>query len=59
MLSATKSGFVNGLNLILLIAALLTFLAAVISFFLIREKDFVEGQGRQGRASRAPKQTVP
>jgi Na+/melibiose symporter-like transporter len=59
VLSATKSGFVNGLNLILLIAALLTFLAAVISFFLIREKDFVEGQGRQGRASRAPKQTVP
>jgi EmrB/QacA subfamily drug resistance transporter len=59
VLAATKSGFVSGLNLILLIAALLTFLAAIISFFLIREKDFVEGQGRQGRAPRPPKQTTP
>ncbi len=47
--SATKAGFVSGLNLILLISALLTFLAAVLSFFLVREKDFVEGQGRSRR----------
>jgi EmrB/QacA subfamily drug resistance transporter len=51
--AATKAGFVNGLNLILLISALLTFLAAVMSFFLIRERDFVEGQGR---TPHAPKQ---
>ena len=49
--SAVRAGFVDGLNLILLISALLTFLAAVISFFLIREKDFVAGQGSTGRAS--------
>jgi EmrB/QacA subfamily drug resistance transporter len=47
--AATRAGFVDGLNLILLISALLTFLAAIISFFLIREKDFVEGQGRAAR----------
>jgi hypothetical protein len=45
--SAAKAGFVDGLNLILLIAALLTLLAAVLSFFLIRDKDFVEGQGHE------------
>ncbi|MCL5734836.1 MAG: MFS transporter [Actinobacteria bacterium] len=48
--AATRAGFVDGLNLILLIAALLTFLAAVTSFFLIREKDFVADQGRSARA---------
>ncbi len=53
--SAARAGFVDGLNLILLITGLLTFLAAIVSFFLIREKDFVEGQGR---APRAPKVTV-
>jgi EmrB/QacA subfamily drug resistance transporter len=46
-----RAGFVNGLNLILLVSALLTFSAAVLSFFLIREKDFVEGQGRVSRTS--------
>ena len=44
----TRAGFVNGLNLILLIAALLSFLTAALSFVLIRERDFVEGQGRAG-----------
>ncbi len=47
--TAARTGFVGGLNLILLIAALLTFLAAILSFLLIREKDFVEGQGRARR----------
>jgi EmrB/QacA subfamily drug resistance transporter len=42
---AVRAGFADGLNLILLIAALLSFLAAILSFFLIREKDFVAGQG--------------
>jgi hypothetical protein len=54
--SAARAGFVDALNLILLIAGLLTFLAAITSFFLIREKDFVEGQGR---APRAPTQIPP
>ena len=44
--TATRMGFVDGLNFILLIAALLAFLAAILSFFLIRERDFVEGQGQ-------------
>jgi EmrB/QacA subfamily drug resistance transporter len=43
--AAARAGFVDALNLILLIAGVLTFLAAIVSFFLIREKDFVEGQG--------------
>jgi EmrB/QacA subfamily drug resistance transporter len=47
--AAAREGFVNALNLILLIAALLTFLATIFSFFLIRDKDFVEGQGLAGR----------
>ena len=43
--AAARAGFVDALNLILLIAGVLTFIAAIMSFFLIREKDFVEGQG--------------
>jgi hypothetical protein len=50
--SAARAGFVDALNLILLITGLLTFLAAIGSFFLIREKDFVEGQGRAPRAAK-------
>ena len=45
--AATATGFVDGLDLILLIAAALCFLAAIMSFLLIREKDFVADQGRQ------------
>ncbi len=45
---AALAGYAAGLNLILLISALLVFLAAILSFFLIREKDFVEGQGVSG-----------
>jgi EmrB/QacA subfamily drug resistance transporter len=48
---AAQAGFVDALNLILMITALLTFLAAIVSFFLIREKDFVEGQGRATQGS--------
>jgi predicted MFS family arabinose efflux permease len=47
--TVTHTAFVDGLNLILLISALLSFAAALLSFFLIREKDFVEGQGTLGR----------
>jgi EmrB/QacA subfamily drug resistance transporter len=38
---AARAGFVNGLNLILLVSALVTFAAAVLSFVLIRQRDFV------------------
>jgi EmrB/QacA subfamily drug resistance transporter len=44
--TAARTGFVDALNLILIIAGVLSFLAAITSFFLIREKDFVEDQGR-------------
>ncbi len=47
--AAARAGFVDALNLILLISACLTFVAAIACFFLIREKDFVEGQGRAAR----------
>ena len=45
MVAATKMGFVAGLNLILLVAGLLALLCAVVTFVLVREKDFVAGQG--------------
>ena len=51
--AATKLGFVHGLNLILLIAAILAFAAAVLCFFLVREKDFVAGQGSRSRPTRS------
>ena len=47
--AAAHAGFVDALNLILLVAALLAFLGAVFSFFLIRERDFLEGQGQVTR----------
>ena len=47
--AATHAGFVDALNLILLVAALLAFVGAVFSFFLIRERDFLEGQGQVAR----------
>jgi EmrB/QacA subfamily drug resistance transporter len=50
--AAARAGFVDSLNLILLIAGVLTFVAAILSFFLIREKDFVEGQGTAARSPR-------
>ena len=47
--AAAHAGFVDALNLILLVAALLAFVGAVFSFFLIRERDFLEGQGQVTR----------
>jgi predicted MFS family arabinose efflux permease len=49
--SAARAGFVDGLDLILLITGILGFAAAVLCFFLIREKDFVDGQGRVARSA--------
>jgi EmrB/QacA subfamily drug resistance transporter len=44
-----RSALVQGLNTIMLIAAIVSFLAAVVSFALIRERDFVtsEAEGEQ------------
>jgi EmrB/QacA subfamily drug resistance transporter len=39
---ATAAGFVDGLNLILLIGAIVAFVAAVSTFVLIRQRDFVQ-----------------
>lgn len=50
--TAARIGFVDALNLIILISGILSFVAAVLSFFLIRDKDFVEGQGRAAKAAK-------
>lgn len=38
---ASRSAFVGGLNLILLVGAVVAFAAAVASMVLVRERDFV------------------
>jgi EmrB/QacA subfamily drug resistance transporter len=40
----TASSFTTGLNFILLVAAIIAFSAGVVSFFAIRQKDFVQQQ---------------
>jgi len=40
--AAAKSSFVDGLNTIILIGAIVAFAAAVLTLFLIRQRDFVE-----------------
>jgi EmrB/QacA subfamily drug resistance transporter len=61
--AAAKASFVDGLNTILLIGAIVAFVAAVLTVVLIRQRDFVEthhaaGDGAapapQGEAQRAP-----
>ena len=54
---AAKAGFVSGLNEILLIAAILAFIGALLSFVLIRQRDFVDvapraADGRRSGAGR-------
>jgi EmrB/QacA subfamily drug resistance transporter len=46
--ASARSAEVGGLNSILLISALVCFAAAVVSFFLIRELDFVEAPAENG-----------
>ncbi|HEX2902440.1 MAG TPA: MFS transporter [Jatrophihabitans sp.] len=41
----TRTAFTSGLNLITLVAAIIAFAAAVVSFFTIRGKDFAHQQG--------------
>jgi EmrB/QacA subfamily drug resistance transporter len=55
---AARTGFVDGLNHILLIGAVIALAAAVTSVLLIRARDFV-GDGRPGEAAPADAQTTP
>ncbi len=41
VLAATKASFVGGLNTLMLVAAIVSFVGAVLSFVLVREEDFV------------------
>ena len=51
---AARASFVDGLNSILLIAAVVAFAAAVLTFVLIRQRDFVDVQhGTTGRSRSA------
>ena len=47
---ATRTGFVDGLNLILLVGAIVSIAAAVLTFVLIRQQDFVAA-GQSGLAA--------
>ena len=40
--AAAKSSFVDGLNTIILIGAIIAFVAAVLTLLLIRQRDFVD-----------------
>lgn len=51
ILEATTTAFVDSLNHIILIAAVLAFASAVLSFLLIRQKDFVAREAPQGAGS--------
>ena len=48
---AARSSFVDGLNTIILIGAIIAFVAAALTFVLIRQRDFVDvhhaGAGRR------------
>jgi hypothetical protein len=45
--AAAKSSFVDGLNTIILIGAIVAFIAAVLTLLLIRQRDFVGVQRAQ------------
>jgi hypothetical protein len=54
MVAATaRSALVQGLNTIMLIAAIVSFVAAAVSFVLIRERGFVTAEESEGRAEPA------
>jgi len=56
--AAAKVGFVDGLNEILLIGAVVAFVAAAGSLLLIRARDFVEADGSHAPADRPEPATV-
>jgi hypothetical protein len=47
---AAKAGFVDGINVVLLIGAVVSFVAAVLTFVLIRQRDFVGLQAQRSEA---------
>jgi EmrB/QacA subfamily drug resistance transporter len=55
---AARAGFVDGLNEVLLIGALTAFAAAVLTFVLIRQRDFV-GHGAPGESEPSRAQSQP
>jgi EmrB/QacA subfamily drug resistance transporter len=50
---AARAGFVDGLNVVILIGALVSFVAAVLTFVLIRQRDFVGAQTRDAEPESA------
>ncbi len=50
---AAKAGYIDGLNEVLLIGAIVAFIAAALTFVLIRQRDFV-GQGAGSEAAPGP-----
>jgi EmrB/QacA subfamily drug resistance transporter len=53
-LHALRSSFVTGLNEVFLIGAILTLVSAVLTFVLIRSRDFEESAARSGAPARQP-----
>ena len=53
MATTARSALVDGLNTILLVAACVAFVAAVVSFVLIRERDFVVAEVHEAPAELA------
>jgi EmrB/QacA subfamily drug resistance transporter len=51
---AARAGFVDGLNVVILIGAIISFAAAALTFVLIRQRDFVgQGASEAGPAARS------
>ena len=51
---AARSSFVDGLNTIILIGAIVAFVAAVLTFILIRQRDFVQVHPGQPDGAASP-----
>ena len=47
---AAKAGFIDGINVVLLIGAVISLVAAVLTFVLIRQRDFVGLQAQRAEA---------
>jgi EmrB/QacA subfamily drug resistance transporter len=51
---ASAVAFTSGFNEIILIAAVLSFVGAALGFFLVRSRDFVQGEAPEGEAAAEP-----
>jgi predicted MFS family arabinose efflux permease len=56
---AARAGFIDGLNEVLLVGALVALAAAVLTALLIRQRDFVEAHGPEVGGPTEPAQTQP